>query len=48
MDFDAFALGRRVGFDEENTGSLFRDVYEWDQTIEFLANKYDELMSKKK
>lgn len=48
IDAIAHELARRIGFLEENTRNLFKDVYEWDNTIDFLVNKYDELMSKKK
>jgi|SRR5579884_2161087 len=40
-------LGRREGFDQTNTQNPLYDVQVWEDTIEYLARKYDELMAKK-
>jgi len=37
-------FGRTVGFSETGTGDLELDADEWDNTIDFLADKYDEMM----
>jgi hypothetical protein len=40
-------LGRREGFDQTDTKNPLYDAQYWENTISYLARKYDELMAKK-
>lgn len=48
IDIIVRELGRREGFDETNTDNPLKDASYWQETIDYLARKYDELMAKKK